>query len=134
MSPVAKFTRAVSDAIVARLIRETGDQELAGALAAERAVADAELAAAKNLPTAETRTIATKAELMKLLAVRSPRTIEAMVKSGSIPDSAIVRAGRLVRFDVARVLEALRGTPKAEGRGAAWARARGALRVVGAES
>lgn len=130
MSPVAKFTRAVTDAKVARI----GDPELAGALAAERAVADAELAAAKNLPTAETRTIATKAELMKLLAIRSPRTIEAMVKSGSIPDTAIVRAGRLVRFDVARVLEALRGAPKAEGRGAAWARARGALRVVGAES
>lgn len=78
------------------------------------------------------RTLATKAELMALLSIRSARTIEAMVKSGRIPGDAVLRMDRLVRFDLERVIEALRGTSAqaATSRGAEWARRRSSMRAL----
>jgi hypothetical protein len=69
---------------------------------------------------------------MALLSIRSPRTIETMMTSGRIPSDAVVRAGRLVRFDLERVIAALRGTSvgPAPSRGAEWARGRSRLRAV----
>ena len=96
------------------------------------AAVHAVLAAPHPTATENPRTFATKAELMKLLSIRSARTIEKMVKSGRIPADAVVRAERLVRFDLERVFAALRGPtidPSAS-RGAAWARRRSRLRAL----
>lgn len=122
MSAITKLVRSVTDRIVARI----GDEELVAAVAAERAAADA----AREPVAPSARTLATKGEVMSLLGIKSPRTIESMVKAGTIPADAIVRVGRCVRFDVPRLLEALRGAREVEGRGAAWARRRSAMRAV----
>jgi hypothetical protein len=69
----------------------------------------AALAAPTQAAAERPRTLATKGELMVLLSIRSPRTIEKMVKTGEIPGDAVVRVGRMVRFDLERVIAALRG-------------------------
>jgi excisionase family DNA binding protein len=76
--------------------------------------------------------LATKPDLKKLLGVASDRTIECMVKDGRIPAAAVVRVGRLIRFDLALVLEALRPktTAAMESRGAAWAKQRSRMRAI----
>jgi hypothetical protein len=75
--------------------------------------------------------LVTKEELRALLSIKSDRTIEGLCKGGKIPPEAIVRVGRRVRYDLARVLEALRGERVAsQSAGARWAERVGALRVV----
>lgn len=88
--------------------------------------------AAPQVTSERPRTFATKAELMALLSIRSSRTIEAMMKSGRIPGDAVLRAGRHVRFDLERVIGALRGQASAPStsRGAEWARGRSKLRAL----
>lgn len=73
--------------------------------------------------------LVTKAELRALLSIKSDRTVEAMMADGRIPAEAIVRIGsRKVRFDLARVIEALRGRRSSA---AAWgARVGGSMRVI----
>lgn len=123
MSPITKLVRGVTDRIVARI----GNDELAAAIAAERAAVDA-CAPSVAVPS---RTLASKGELMALLGIKSGRTVENMVKAGTIPPDAIVRVGRCVRFDVARVVDALRAKNiQTESRGAAWAQRRSSLRAV----
>jgi hypothetical protein len=83
-----------------------------------------------NEPIAPTELrLAKKRELAQLLDV-SERAIENMVSDRRIPPEAVVRAGRRVRFDLPKVIEALRGKQSPASNAAQWARRVGRLRVV----
>lgn len=144
MTPALKLVRDLVD----RRVAQIGDPDLVAMLAAERAAADATSEASTS---PQTRTIVTKAQLAEVLRLgveaedeqpdeqpvegkrpRPPgeRTIETMVKDGRIPPDAIIRVGRRVRFDLERVIDALRGKGPAETRGAAWAGRRSRLKVI----
>ena len=123
MTPALKLVRDLVD----RRVAQTGDPDLVAMIAAERAAADAIQAAADEKPALK---LVNKADLKKLLGVKSDRTIEQMVSDGKIPPTAVVKIGRRVRFDVANVIDALRGKGAAESRGAAWARRKNTLRLI----
>lgn len=59
-------------------------------------------------PEEQTR-LGTKADLRALLSIKSDRTIETMEHDGRIPADAVIRIGRKVRYDLAKIVEALRG-------------------------
>ena len=62
-------------------------------------------------PVASEQTrLGTKADLRALLSIKSDRTIETMERDGRIPADAVIRIGRKVRYDLAKVVEALRGS------------------------
>lgn len=120
---VVKLTRELVDRHVAQL----GDAELAAKIAAERAAIDAVVTTQHT--TSPTRRLVSKTELAEMLDVCEPH-VEGMQRDGRIPPEAIVRAGRRVRYDLERVIDALRGKGAAESRGAAWARRKNTLRVI----
>lgn len=125
---VLKLQRAATDRALARV----ADDELVALVAAERAVADSRVM--DTHVSGSPSRLATKAQLAEALAL-SARTIEAMTADGRIPAEAVVRAGRRVRYDLARIVDALRGKAAVvpESRATAWARRGANLRVVGSE-
>lgn len=76
--------------------------------------------------------LGTNEDLQQLLGVCA-RTIDAMRADGRIPEDAVIKIGRRgVRYDVAKVIDALRGkrAASAESKAASWARRVGSLKVV----
>ena len=136
MSAVLKLTRTTTDRVLARI----ADPEAIAAVAAERAAVDATIASVAPA-SASPVTIVDTAKLAQLLDL-DPRTVRNMRADRRIPADAVIEVGGRVRYDLARVLDALRASRRAPEMGVvrtvdegdesarAWVRRRAGMRLV----